>query len=316
VIGALDDLLDRTVIAGYSRLGYALRSAGWREPLPRMDGRVVAVTGASSGIGLAAAMGLAGLGATMWLIVRDTERGEDVRSRVADRADGGDVRLAQCDLSELESVRRCADRLIAESERLDVLVNNAGVLTEHRELSRDGIELTFAVNVLAPFLLTQRLTPLLSANAPARVINTSSGGMYARRLNADDLQSEQGEFSGATAYARTKRAEVVLTELWAERLRGTGVVVHAMHPGWVNTPGLAHALPGFHRLTGPILRTPAQGADTIVWLGAAREPLGSSGGFWHDRRRRSTHHMPWTHETPDDRQKLWDACERLTARAG
>ena len=113
-------------------------------------------------------------------------------------------------------------------------------------------------------------------------------------------------------YARTKRAQVILTELWAKRLAGTGVVVHAMHPGWVDTPGVASSLPRFHRLTGPLLRSPEQGADTIVWLGAAAEPGESSGGFWHDRRRRPTHRVPWTRETPEDRERLWRECERLT----
>ena len=114
-------------------------------------------------------------------------------------------------------------------------------------------------------------------------------------------------------YARTKRAQVILTELWAERLAGTGVVVHAMHPGWPDTPGVASSLPRFHRLTGPLLRSPEQGADTIVWLGAAVEPGGSSGGFWHDRRQRPTHRVPWTRETPEDRERLWHECERLTS---
>ena len=116
-------------------------------------------------------------------------------------------------------------------------------------------------------------------------------------------------------YARTKRAQVILTELWAKRLAGTGVVVHAMHPGWADTPGVASSLPRFHRLTGPLLRSPEQGADTIVWLGAAAEPGESSGGFWHDRRRRPTHRVPWTRETPEDRERLWRECERLTGLA-
>jgi NAD(P)-dependent dehydrogenase (short-subunit alcohol dehydrogenase family) len=120
------------------------------------------------------------------------------------------------------------------------------------------------------------------------------------------------EFDGPTAYARTKRAQVILTELWAERLRGAGVVVHAMHPGWAATPGLKASLPRFYSMTKRLLRTPLQGADTIVWLGAAPEPARSSGGFWHDRRRRPTHRVPWTKETPEDRERLWAECERLS----
>ena len=136
--------------------------------------------------------------------------------------------------------------------------------------------------------------------------------MYTQRLHVEDLQSTAETFDGPTVYARTKRAQVILTELWAERLAGTGVVVHAMHPGWADTPGVASSLPRFHRIVGPLLRSAEEGADTIVWLGAAAEPGESSGGFWHDRRQRPTHRVPWTRETLADRARLWRECERLT----
>ena len=133
--------------------------------------------------------------------------------------------------------------------------------------------MTFATNVVGPFLLTNLLIPMLEASAPARIINVSSGGMYSQKIGVDDLQSEQGDFDGADACTRVPNArEVILTELWARGCAGTGVVVHAMHPGWADTPGVATSLPRFYRVTKPLLRTPAQGADTIVWLGAAAEP--------------------------------------------
>ena len=206
-----------------------------------------------------------------------------------------------------------AERFAAESPRLDVLVNNAGVLTQERELSADGIELTLATNVIGPFLLTQLLVPVLERSAPARVVNVSSGGMYTQKLRADDLQSEQGDFDGPTVYARTKRAEVVLTEMWAGRLAGTGVTVHSMHPGWADTAGVKSSLPRFYRATRPLLRSPDQGADTIVWLGAAAEPAESTGGFWHDRRRRPTHLLPGTRETEAERRRLWAECVALSS---
>jgi NAD(P)-dependent dehydrogenase (short-subunit alcohol dehydrogenase family) len=196
--------------------------------------------------------------------------------------------------------------------RLDVLVNNAGVMTEARAVSADGIELTLATNVVGPFLLTNLLTPLLEESGPARIINVSSGGMYTQKLRVDDLQSDRGEFDGPKVYARTKRAEVILTELWAEQLAGTGVVVHSMHPGWSDTPGVRSSLPRFYELTRPLLRTPAQGADTIVWLGAAAEPSRSSGRFWHDRRPRPTHRLRWTRETRQERERLLAECVRLS----
>jgi NAD(P)-dependent dehydrogenase (short-subunit alcohol dehydrogenase family) len=137
--------------------------------------------------------------------------------------------------------------------------------------------------------------------------------MYTEKLRTDDLQSEQEEFDGPTAYARTKRAEVVLTEMWAQQLAGTGVTVHAMHPGWADTAGVRSSLPRFYRATRPLLRSPDQGADTIVWLGAAAGPLDSSGGFWHDRRRRPTHLLPGTRESDADRRRLWAACVALSS---
>jgi NAD(P)-dependent dehydrogenase (short-subunit alcohol dehydrogenase family) len=309
----LDTVLDRTVLAGYTNVGYALRSRGWDDDALRsMSGKSVLVTGATSGLGLAAAEGFARLGAEVTLVARDAERGEHARARVAELGDG-EAHLELCDLAKLASVRDLARRLDARSDRLDVLVHNAGVLAEERALTEDGIELTFAVNVVAPFLLTRLLTEKLAASAPSRIITVSSGGMYTQRLHTDDLQNADGEFNGTTAYARTKRAQVLLTQEWARRLADRGIIAHAMHPGWADTPGISASLPRFYRFSRPLLRSPAQGADTIVWLGAAEEAAASSGGFWHDRRRRPTSLLPWIRETAADRSALWGECERLTA---
>lgn len=307
----LDDALDRTVIGGYTNLGYSLRRRFWSDAATgqRMDGRTVVVTGATSGLGLAAAQGFAALGASVILVARDRERGERAQARVAESGDAP-TELALCDLADQASIRDLVRRL-GDRGRLDVLVNNAGVLCQRRTETADGIETALAVNVLAPYLLTALLADQLGTSDPGRVITVSSGGMYAQRLRAGDLQSTDGKYSGAAVYARTKRAEVILTEQWADRLRDRNVVVHAMHPGWADTPGVAASLPGFHRLTRPLLRTPAQGADTIVWLGSAAEPARSTGGFWHDRRRRPAYLLPGTRESDADRRRLWAECERL-----
>jgi len=314
MIGSLlDMILDRTVIAGYTRVGYRMRRGMWSTAeMQSMDGKVVLLTGGTSGLGLAAAEGFARLGATIWLPARSEQRGERARTQVVARSPNSDVRVGPCDLSDLKSVRRFAKRLVGETECLDVLVNNAGTLTRERTLSVDGIELTFATNVLGPFLLTNLLIPLLEQSKPARIINVSSGGMYTQRLHVEDLQMTHEEFDGPTAYARTKRAQVILTELWAERLQDTGIVVHAMHPGWADTPGLESSLPRFYALTKRLLRTPQEGADTIIWLGAAARPARSSGGFWHDRRERPTHRVPWTKQTSQDHERLWAECEHLS----
>jgi NAD(P)-dependent dehydrogenase (short-subunit alcohol dehydrogenase family) len=309
----VDTILDRTVVGGYTNAGYWIRNRMWSaEAEPRMDGKVVLVSGATSGIGLAAAEGFARLGASVRLLVRSEERGERARAEILARTGNNEVQLDLCDVSDLGAVRRFASSFSTEAPRLDVLVNNAGLMASDREVSVDGVELAFATNVLGPFLLTNLLIPLLERSAPARIINVSSGGMYTQKLEVKDPLSEHGTYDGPAVYARTKRAEVVLTELWAQRLDGTGVVVHAMHPGWVDTPGIQSSLPQFYRATRRLLRTPEQGADTIVWLGSAPEPARSTGGFWHDRRERPTHRVPWTKEAEEDRRRLWAECERLS----
>jgi NAD(P)-dependent dehydrogenase (short-subunit alcohol dehydrogenase family) len=309
----LDDVLDRTVAGGYTSVGYRIRSRHWDDAaLEPMDGKVVLVTGSTSGLGAAAAEGFARLGAHVWLVARDEGRAEAMRDGIATRTGSTTIEIGLCDLSSLRSVRRFAAEFMKRSPRLDVLVNNAGVLPPERTLSDDGIELTFATNVVGPFLLTELLLPMLKDSAPARVINVSSGGMYSQKLRSGDLEMEHDDFDGTTAYARTKRAEVVLTEELGKRLEGSGVVVHSMHPGWADTPGVRSSLPRFYGLMKPLLRTAEQGADTIVWLGAAAEPAQSSGGFWHDRRRRPTHLLSWTRESDEDRATLWAECVRLS----
>lgn len=298
---------------GYTKIGYhARRAFGWEEIAPgSMAGRRVLVTGATSGLGLAAAQALAGLGASVHILARDRERGERAAARIG-RASAGKVQLELADLASMSSVRSFTRQFCAEQDGLHVLVNNAGVLSGERELSADGHELTFATNVLGTFLLTNELLPLLCAGAPSRIVTVSSGGMYTRRIDVSDLESERGDYDGPGVYARTKRAQVILTELWAQRLANSGIVVHAMHPGWADTPGIERSLPRFHRVMRPLLRTSAEGADTIVWLASAQQPERSSGGFWHDRRMRSTHRAPGTRETEAERWALWQACMRAT----
>jgi NAD(P)-dependent dehydrogenase (short-subunit alcohol dehydrogenase family) len=288
---------------GYGRIGYELRSRRWPEDDAKpLAGRLVAITGASSGIGRAATEMYLERGASVLGLVRNPENGE--RDSL-----GSAVEMMPCDLSSPASVRACAATLVASHRKLDVLVNNAGVLPPRRELTQDGIELSFATNVLGPFLLTALLVPVLSA-AGGRIVNVSSAGMYTQRLHAEDLQLALGDYRGAVAYSRAKRAQVILSELWAKRLAPAGVAVHAMHPGWADTPGLARSLPRFRKALRPLLRTPEQGADTIVWLSWA--PGLESGRFWQDRRARPTHLIPGTRERPGERERLWEECVRLT----
>ncbi len=310
----LDRSFDWTVLPGYSRLGYAVRSRSWADDRPAdgLDGWSVLVTGASSGIGAATCERLARGGATVHMLVRDLDRGERARARIAERSGGGELVLELCDVSSLASVREFADRFAAGHPELHALVNNAGVMVPQRTRTAEGFELTFATNVLGPFLLTALLLPALRRGAPARIVNVSSGGMYTQRLHADDIQLDHRKYDPAAFYAHTKRCEVVLTQLWAERLRRSGVGVHAMHPGWADTPGVQSSLPRFRKLMRPLLRDAEQGADTVAWLASAEEPAVGPGLFWHDREPRRVHRFPWTRETPAERQRLWDECVALS----
>jgi dehydrogenase/reductase SDR family member 12 len=315
---SLDTLLDRTIVLGYGNLGLQARQrqAQWKAPLPRMDGKSVLITGAASGIGLAAAKAFAQLGAEVKVIGRNDERARDAEAQILELVPGAKVQALACDVSSLKQVRALAERLEQEGAALHMLVNNAGVMPNERSQSADGHELMFATHVLAPFALTQLLQGPLERAAPARIVNVSSGGMYAQRIPAGDLESEQTSYSPKQLYARTKREEVVITEGWAERLKDSGIVVHAMHPGWVDTKGVREWLPVFRAVTGPIIRTPEQGADTIVWLGAAQEPLQSTGGFWHDRRGRPTRYaLGPGEESPQVRTELWEYCAGAVQRA-
>jgi NAD(P)-dependent dehydrogenase (short-subunit alcohol dehydrogenase family) len=178
----------------------------------------------------------------------------------------------------------------------------------------------FATHVLAPFALTSLLADLLKASAPARVIDVRSGGMYGQRLPDGDLESERTGYGPKKLYARTKREQVAITEAWAVRLRDDGVVVHAMHPGWVDTKDVRQWLPVLRKITRPIIRSPEQGADTIVWLAAAPEALESAGRFWVDRSPRPTHYLLVAADhTREQREQLWNRCRALlevSERAG
>lgn len=297
----LDALLDKSVI-GYTSLGFHLRDTA---PIDvDLRGRHALVTGATSGLGREAAQRLAELGASVCIVGRDPDKTKRVRREIQQATGNDRVRAEVADLSLMREVRNLAQRIVSP---IHLLVNNAGVLVNERQVTREGLELTLATNLVGHFLLTNMLLDKLIASAPARIVNVSSGGMYTQRIKVDDLHSERGDYNGPVTYSRTKRGQVILTEMWAERLKDHGVVVHAMHPGWAATPGVERSLPGFYRVTKPLLRTAAQGADTIVWLCAAEEAALSTGLFWHDRQPRPVHRLRRTRETKEDRAQLWSA---------
>jgi NAD(P)-dependent dehydrogenase (short-subunit alcohol dehydrogenase family) len=310
--GFVDKALDWAVLPGYSKLGYEVRERIVPRGVLDLEGKVAIVTGATSGIGEAACVGMARGGAEVHMVVRSLEKGENARGRVGETSgvDPDSLALHRCDLSNLGSVRSFATAFMRSNPKLDLLVNNAGVLAPKRTHTEEGFELTFATNVLGPFLLTAKLVPALGKAAPSRVINVSSGGMYTAKLDVDDPQLEKQDFSGNRFYSHTKRAEVVLGDEWARRL-APDVSVFSMHPGWVGTPGLAESLPGFDKLMKPLLRDAAGGADTIVWLAGSPSLTEQTGGFWHDRRRRPEHRLSRTRESEDERARFFAECERL-----
>ncbi len=314
MIGAdqLDWLLDRTVIGGYSKIGYRLRGLHDSDPDPAdaLRGARVLITGANSGIGAAATRAFAEAGAEVHMVSRDRERGEHARARISEITGSDSLHLHLCDLSDLDDVRRLGAELRDELDSIDVLVHNAGALLQERQRSPQGFELTLAVHVLGPFLLSHELAPLLAAEGHGRIINVTSGGMYTARLDLDDIQLERRSFDGPEFYAHAKRAQVALAPYLARRL-GEGITVHSMHPGWAATPGVEESLPRFHALARPLLRSPEAGADTIVWLAAAPDPLERPGLLWMDRKPRPEHRVPWTAEQPGETARLYELCAEL-----
>ncbi len=308
----LADTLVVPGMLGFTRFGYERHRRNWMPLVCDVRDRTMVVTGATSGLGRACAERLAELGAGVIMVGRDAGRlarcVEEIREQTGSAAVRGEV----ADLSLMSEVRELAGRLSRESA-IHVLVNNAGVLLPERQETAEGLETSFATNLLGHFLLTHLLLDKLQASAPARIVNVSSGGMYTQRIRVDDLQCREGKWDGSVAYARQKRGQVIITEMLAEKLAGTDVVVHAMHPGWADTPGVERSLPAFHEKMRSWLRSPEEGADTMVWLAAAPEAARCSGQFWLDRQPRNTHVFPGTRETPGERQALWDA---LSQQAG
>ena len=248
----------------------------------------------------------------MILAGRNEARLHALRQTLGSRHGEDRFPCAVVDMGSLGSVREATAKILASEPRLDILIDNAGAIFPARIVGPDGIEATLATLVVGPFALTAGLLPLLRRSDRARIIAVTSGGMYSQRLVIDDLQSMSAPYSGPRAYARSKRAQVALVREWARRLRSDGIAVNAMHPGWADTPGLADALPTFHRVMRPVLRTPTEGVDTLVWLASADEAGAVSGGVFLDRRPRPFDRLPGTRLSADERRRLWDAVVSLS----
>ncbi len=274
-----------------------------------MAGATIVITGATAGIGKATAVALARLGASLVIPTRDRARGETARREILAAKPDARVDLLDADLASLASVRALAAELIATYPRIDVLVNNAGGSRPTRQLSPDGYELTFAVNYLAPFLLTNLLLDRLKASAPARIVNVASAA-HARRLDFDNLQGER-HYSLMGAYSASKLELIMFTYELARRLEGTGVTANAVHPGGVRTE-IYRELRGISRLgiklVWPFLWSPERGAETTVYVATAPELAGVSGRYFADSREQRS--APASHDV-DTARRLWEISERL-----
>jgi NAD(P)-dependent dehydrogenase (short-subunit alcohol dehydrogenase family) len=269
-----------------------------------MGDRHVVITGASSGLGRAAAMRLAARGAELTLVIRSEDKARELLDAIHRETGNHRIHIELADLSLMAEVDALARRLRERGRAVDVLINNAGALFNPRQVTPEGLEKSFALLLLSPFRLTLGLHPLLVEAQHARVVNVVSGGMYTQALDVDTLQAPEADYSGSVAYARCKRALMVLTEQWARDWVDQGIVVNAMHPGWADTPGVRGALPGFHRLTRRVLRSPAEGADTMVWLAVATEAGKVTGALFLDREPRTTHLKNSTREPTAERERL------------
>ena len=275
-----------------------------------MKGKQIIITGPTSGIGKEIAIGLSALGAEIVLGCRDVRLGGELTGEIMRRTGSKSIAVMHIDTSDQRSVRDFARQCHRAYPRLDVLINNAGINRATRQTSVDGIELTFATNVLGYYLLTHELLNLLKSSAPARIVNVAS--TFASDLDLDDLQFERRPYDGVKAYAQSKSCDRLLTWAFARRLEKSGVAVNAMAPGLVPETGLYRDTPEPMRLMLKQRggRSAAEGADTAVWLASSREVEGVSGKFFEQRRE-----ILCEFRNTEVEEKLWGICERLVESA-
>jgi NAD(P)-dependent dehydrogenase (short-subunit alcohol dehydrogenase family) len=280
-----------------------------------MKNKTVLITGATNGIGQAAALELAKQGATVVIVGRDQIKTERVTNELRSVSGNKNVEYLLADLSSQASIHKLANDFKAKYSRLEVLINNAGGFFDTRKTTVDGLEYTFAFNHLGYFLLTHLLLDVLKASTPARIINVSSSAQGLVRLDLDDLQSEKS-YGGLPAYNLSKLANVMFTYELAKRLQDTGVTVNALHPGVVKT-GFANDSSGFMGFFFGLVKrfagiTPEQGADTVVYLATSPEVNTITGTYFHKRKAQKTN--PVSYDASAN-QRLWDESARLVKLA-
>ena len=276
-----------------------------------MGGKVVLITGGTSGIGKAAATALAGMGATVVITGRNEERGKRALQEIREESGNDGAELILADLTVQDEVRRLTEELRERHNQLEVLVNNAGLVLSERTETPDGIETQLAINHLAPFLLTNLLLDLLKESAPSRIVTVSSDAHRWAKIDLDDLQSRK-RYRGMQVYGKTKLANIMFTYELAERLEGTGVTANCLHPGGVNTNfgnNQGGPMNLLFRLFKPFMRSPEQGADTLIYLASSPEVEGMTGKYLADRKVKAASDAAYDETT---RKRLWEASEELT----
>lgn len=310
---------DQLVLPGlcmFSRLGYKLGRKNFSPMSANVKGKHMVVTGATAGLGFSTAQELAKRGAQLTLVVRDEKKAQDTVARLIHETGNTDIQYEIADLSRMVEVDALILRMLEGGRPVDVLINNAGALFNPRQETSEGLEKSYALLLLSPYRLTQGIKPLLLKASAPRVINVVSGGMYSQKLDVDTLLNTDCEnYSGSAAYAKEKRALMVLTQEWARDWAEEGIVVNAMHPGWADTPGVQDALPLFRKITKSVLRSASEGADTIVWLAVASEAARSSGQLFLDREVRPAHLLKKTMETEGEPAKLLSFLSQFPAGA-
>ena len=273
-----------------------------------MNGKICVITGANSGIGKATALGLAKLGANVVMVCRNQTRGEEARKEIIDKTSNKNIDLLIADLSSQQAIRQLVADFKKKYRQLHVLINDAGVVLRKRTLTTDGIETNFAVNYLAPFLLTNLLLDVLKKSAPARIINVTSGYYKRATINFDDLQSEK-DYSAFGTYAKSKLALVLFTRELSRRLKGTNVMVNVLHPGVIKS-NLGRDMSAFSRLfTKIFFKSPKKGAETPIYLASSPEVEGISGKFFMNKKEAEFTEASGNEEIA---RKLWDISAKLT----
>ena len=297
-------LLDATILYSFDKNGFARHQKQFTPLKNNLAQKRYLITGANAGLGKATAFELAQRNAEVWMLCRNQQKAEESRREIIQQTKNTNIHILIVDISCLQSIKAAVKQF--HPTTIDCLIHNAGVLPNSREETAQGFELCVATNVIGPFLLNHLLMPKM--NPSGRIILVSSGGMYPVKLNLKQLETPPSPYNGVQAYAQTKRAQVILGELWAKQL--APIKVHTMHPGWADTDGVKTSIPKFYKKTKNILRSPEQGADTIVYL-ATEDDL-QSGLFWFDRKPRKTHFLPWTRETNTTRDKLLEQLKSWT----